>query len=89
MSNVKKSNSCSMDEFHAIFKKNILSNNIPIGNPGSVTETLIRVVADQVISDMVDSVHLRHEGPVMRVQCQLVIWIGHIRIPKGTFYNFL
>ena len=53
-----------------------------------MTETLIRVVADQVISDMVDSVHLWHEGPVMRVQCQLVIWIGHIRLPKGTFHNF-
>ena len=32
---------------------------------------------------------LDHEGSMIGVQCQLMIYRGHIRASKGTFQNFL
>ena len=32
---------------------------------------------------------LHHEGSMIRVQCQLMIYRGHIRASKGAFKTFL
>ena len=33
--------------------------------------------------------HLRHEGSMIRVHCQLMICRGHIRVSKGALKKFL
>ena len=33
--------------------------------------------------------HLHHDGSMIGVQCQLMIYRGHIRASKGTLHIFL
>ena len=48
----------------------------------------VRTMADLVVLGMGGQqikIHLRHEGSMIGVQCQLVICRGHIRLPKNIF----